>query len=123
MNMNSNNTGSMLKKALEKRQNGSLPSNFSFHMMEKIRIEAAKQEKKKHRMIIFYLILALMMILGVSIYSLFFYLDFKPEDFLPHVYLSSDFSSLLGFYTYIALLVLGLLGLDLWLRKRSSADK
>ena len=44
MNMNGNNTGSMLKKALEERQNGSLPSNFSFHMMEKIRIEAAKTQ-------------------------------------------------------------------------------
>ena len=36
-----------LKQVLEKRKSGSLSSNFTFRMMEQIRVEAVKQEDGK----------------------------------------------------------------------------
>lgn len=36
-----------LKQVLEKRKSGSLSSNFTFRMMEQIRVEAVKQERRK----------------------------------------------------------------------------
>ncbi|WP_455584438.1 hypothetical protein [Bacteroides sp.] len=107
-----------LKQVLGKRQIGSLPSNFTFHMMEQIRVEAAKQEKRKRRNLFFSLLAALFVILGSFVFCLFFYMDFKLSDFSLHLQLSSDSSSLLGFYAYIAVLALCLLGIDYWIRKR-----
>ena len=41
------NTGNMLKQALERRQTEQLSSNFSYRMMERIHLEAEKQTKRK----------------------------------------------------------------------------
>ena len=41
-----------LKQVLEKRKSGSLSSNFTFRMMEQIRVEAVKQERRKRGKII-----------------------------------------------------------------------
>lgn len=116
------NTENALKRALEKRQSGSLPSNFTFKMMEQIRLEAVKQEKRKQRISVIFLVVALLTILASSIYCLFFYLDFKLIDMIPDLKVPTLSVSLFGFYTYIALLVLGLLGVDYWIRKKKSID-
>ena len=41
------NTGNMLKQALERRQTERLSSNFSYRMMERVHQEAEKQTKRK----------------------------------------------------------------------------
>ena len=43
------NTGNMLKQALERRQTERLSSNFSYRMMEGVHQEAEKQTKRKTR--------------------------------------------------------------------------
>ena len=64
-----------LKQVLEKRKSGSLSSNFTFRMMEQIRVEAVKQERRKKRNLLFSLLAALFVMLGTLVYYLFFYLD------------------------------------------------
>lgn len=56
-------------------------------------------------------------LLGFGIYFLFFYLNINFIDYLPQTDVRQD-SSLLKFYVYIASLVLILLGIDSWLRKK-----
>ena len=50
MDVNGNNT---IKKALERRQTTGLPSNFSFRMMEQVRAEALKMERRRKRITVF----------------------------------------------------------------------
>lgn len=116
-------SGDILKQVLQKRQTESLPSNFTFRMMEQIRVEAMKQEKRKRRIMFFSLLAALFMIIGSSVFCLFFYLDFKPSDLLPHPELSPASFPLVVFYAYISFLALCLLGLDHWIRKKKSVYK
>ena len=108
-----------LKQVLEKRKSGSLSSNFTFRMMEQIRVEAVKQERRKKRNLLFSLLAALFTL----VYYLFFYLDFSPSDFMLHLKLSSTSFPLIAFYAYIALLALGLLGIDYWIRRKKSIYK
>ena len=114
------NTGNAFKKALDRRQTGSLPSNFSYRMMEQIRMEAARQNRKRQRIMILSLSAALSVIVGLLAYFMFFYLEIRWSDLMPDVSLASLSSPLFGFYTYIALLALGLLGVDYWIRKKKS---
>ena len=109
-----------LKQVLEKRKSGSLSSNFTFRMMEQIRVETVKQERRKKRNLLFSL---LAVMLGTLVYYLFFYLDFSPSDFMLHLKLSSTSFPLIAFYAYIALLALGLLGIDYWIRRKKSIYK
>lgn len=118
-----NDRGSVLKQVLEKRQGGQLPSNFTFRMMEQIRVETMKREKKKRIIMLFSLLASLLVIIGSFIFCLFFYLDFKLSDMLPPLKVSAESMSLIGFYSYIALLALFLLGIDLWVRKKKSIFK
>ena len=112
-----------LKQVLEKRKSGSLASNFTFRMMDQIRVEAVKQERRKKRILLFSLLAALFVMLGTLVYYLFFYLDFSPSDFMLHLKLSSTSFPLIAFYAYIALLALGLLGIDYWIRRKKSIYK
>lgn len=114
-------TGNSIKKALERRQTTGLPSNFSFRMMEQVRIEAQKMERRRKRITVFSLGIAVVVLIALVVYCLFFYLGFSIVDFMPHWKPSGASSSLLGFYTYIALLSLGLLGVDYWIRKKKKS--
>lgn len=116
-------TDNTLKQALEKRNPGCLSSNFTFRMMEQIRIEAAKQERRRKRYLLLSLLTASAVMLGTFVYFLFFYLGFRPSDLMPHLELSSASSPLIAFYAYIALLALGLLGIDYWVRRKKSIYK
>lgn len=111
------NMGNSMKQALERRQAGHLSSNFSYRMMEQIRMEAEKQKKRRAVIAWTALVLSVLALVGLAVYFLAFYLDFSMADYLPKMNIRQD-SSLFMFYIYIALLVLGLLGLDYWLRKK-----
>lgn len=111
------NTNNMLKQALERRQTSDLPSNFSYRMMERVQLEVKKKQKCKIRLNIIALSSAVLSVLGLGIYFLVFYLEFNLADYMPSLDIKKDFV-LLGFYGYVALLALLLLGLDYWLRKK-----
>lgn len=111
------NMGNPIKQALERRQAGHLSSNFSYRMMEQVRLEAEKQKKRRAVIGWIALVLSVLALVGLAVYFLAFYLDLSMTDYLPKMNFRQD-SSLFMFYIYIALLVLGLLGLDYWLRKK-----
>lgn len=111
------NMGNPIKQALERRQAGHLSSNFSYRMMEQVRLEAEKQKKRRAVIGWIALVLSVLALVGLAVYFLAFYLDLSMTDYLPKMNIRQD-SSLFMFYIYIALLVLGLLGLDYWLRKK-----
>lgn len=111
------NMRSALKQALERRQMEVLSSNFSCRMMGHIRREAEKQRKRKARISWVALLTSVLALLGLGIYFLFFYVDINFTDYLPQTDVRSE-APLLKFYIYIALLVLILLGVDYWLRKK-----
>ncbi|MBD3587793.1 MULTISPECIES: hypothetical protein [Bacteroides] len=111
------NMRSALKQALERRQMERLSSNFSYRMMGHIRLEAEKQRKRKAKISWVALLTSVFALLGLGIYFLFFYVDINFADYLPQTDVRSE-APLLKFYIYIALLVLILLGVDYWLRKK-----
>lgn len=111
------NMRSALKQALERRQMERLSSNFSYRMMGHIRLEAEKQRKRKAKISWVALLTSVLALLGLGIYFLFFYVDINFADYLPQTDVRSE-APLLKFYIYIALLVLILLGVDYWLRKK-----
>lgn len=113
----SQNTKDVLKQALERRETGSLPSNFSFRMMESIHLEAKKQRRRRARLNILALGSAVLSLLGLGVYFLVFYLEFNIQDYIPSINMKDDLI-LLKFYSLIAVLALLLLGLDYWLRKK-----
>ena len=111
------NMRSALQQALERRQVERLSSNFSYRMMGHIRLEAEKQRKRKAKISWVALLTSVLALLGLGIYFLFFYVDINFADYLPQTDVRSE-APLLKFYIYIALLVLILLGVDYWLRKK-----
>ncbi len=111
------NMRSALKQALERRQMEVLSSNFSYRMMGHIRREAEKQRKRKARISWVALLTSVLALLVLGSYFLFFYMDINFTDYLPQTDVRSA-APLLKFYIYIALLVLILLGVDYWLRKK-----
>ena len=102
------NMNSVLRQALERRQTEHLSSNFSYRMMERVRLEAERQRKRRVRIGWMALLTSVFSLLGFGIYFI---------DYLPQTDVRQD-SSLLKFYVYIASLVLILLGIDSWLRKK-----
>ena len=118
METNKKHTENALKQALQRRQPGRLPSNFNYRMMEQIRLEAEKPQKRKERVMLCGMIAGILLLLGVGVYTLVFKLEFNFKEYLSGMDFSHADSSLLAFYSYIATLVLLLLGLDYWLRKK-----
>lgn len=105
------------KQALERRQAGDLPSNFSFRAMERIRLEAGKRQKRAIRLGWVALVASSVSLLGLGVYFLCFYLNIRITDYLPKMDIPQD-AFLFKFYGSIAILALVLLGLDYWLRKK-----
>ena len=118
MEANKKCTETALKQALRKRQPGNLPSNFNYRMMEQVRLEAEKQRKRKERTMLCGMILGILLLIGMAVYTLVFKLEFNLKECLSRVDWSDTASPMMVFYSYIATLVLLLLGLDYWLRKK-----
>ena len=112
------NTGNMLKQALERRQTERLSSNFSYRMMERVHQEAEKQTKRKTRVGWAALLISALALVGLGVYVLTFYLEFNFADVMPPNECPAGILLCLDFIGYIALLALVLLGLDYWLRKK-----
>lgn len=116
-------TGSALKQALGRRQTGSLPSNFSFRMMEQVRLEVVGQQKRQERIgFISMLVVVVALVGGVMGYLVHSMNISLSEVRIPTMELPQASSPMLYFYCYIAVLVFILLGLDYWLRRRRSVS-
>lgn len=108
----------VLRQALERRQLGGLPSNFSFRMMERVRHEALKQQRHRERILLFSMIAVLVVIIGLLIGYFVFYSDIRWSQALPQLKVTDPSSPAWSFYVYIAGLASLLLGADYWLRKK-----
>lgn len=119
------NKDNMLKQAMERRVNSCLPSNFNYQMMNKIRLEAARQHRRRKVVSWCWLIAGVLFLLGLGAYILMFYMDVSLMDYMPRKESIQPATDLISFYWYIAMLVLILLGLDHWMRwyRRKAMDK
>ena len=108
-------TNSALKQALESRRQGSLSSSFTFRVMEQVHVEALRRRKRKAIAGSVLLITTSLLLIALAVYVLAFRMNIRWNDFMPQVNISESFS-MIGFYGYIAVLVLVLLGLDHLLR-------
>ncbi|NDV82761.1 hypothetical protein [Bacteroides sp. 51] len=106
-----------LKKALEARTGHGLPSNFNYRMMNRIRLEAERQRKRRRFISWMSLILGALSLLGIGLYVVVDYMEFNLTHHLPEIE-KLPFDELAAFYWYIASLVFILLGFDYWMRKR-----
>lgn len=108
-----------IKEALKRRQKETLPSNFSFLLMERIQLEAIKQRKKRTIISWTSLIIATCLLIALGIYLLFFYMKVDFLGFINQIKMPQN-AYLVCFYIYIALIVIALLCFDRWLRKKFS---
>ncbi len=108
-----------MKQALHQRKQGELSSNFSFRMMEQVRREAVRQQKRRDRVMLYSIVAASLALIALVVYLLFFVLDLQMSEWFPKMeWKSASTSSMLFFYMYIAVLALALLGFDHWMRHR-----
>lgn len=113
------NRGNILKQALEQRKGANLSSNFSFRMMEQIRMEAVRRQKRKNRNLLIALIATIALLVGAVVYYLVYVMKIRFSlGAIPALKMSEVSSSVLGFYVYIAFLGFVMLGLDYWLRRK-----
>lgn len=113
------NRGNILKQALEQRRRANLSSNFSFHMMEQIRMEEVRRQKRKNRNLLIALIATTALLVGAVVYYLVYVMKIRFSlGAIPALKMSEVSSSVLGFYGYIAFLGFVMLGLDYWLRRK-----
>jgi H+/Cl- antiporter ClcA len=112
-----------LKQALERRISGGLPSNFNYHMMDRIRLEAVRQHRRRKIISWCWLIFGSLLILGLGLYVLAFYLGVDFKEYIPRKECLPPYTDLILFYWYIAVLVLILLGLDYWMRSHRRKTK
>lgn len=111
------NGSNALKQALGNRRGQGLPSNFSFRMMEKVRLEAEKKRKRQRNFSWLLLGGACVFILGLL--GLFlYYIKFDIKEYLPQLTFNRPAGEIMDFYYYIGFLVILLLGLDFWLRNK-----
>ncbi len=106
-----------LKEALRKSSSGNLPFNFTDRMIMRINAEAEKKQKRAYVLNICILSFVSALLIGFVVFALTTFCSFNLVESLQRIKFSSDSLQIFGFYFYIAFLVLGLLGLDYWLRK------
>ncbi|KAA6318300.1 hypothetical protein EZS27_031675 [termite gut metagenome] len=113
-----------LKQALKKRMNMELSSNFTYRLMQQIRLESERQYRRKKVMGLFLLLTACLLLIGLAVSVFVFYVELHLSDYLSSFKPSLSSSHLITFYSYIGLLTLGLLGMDYWFRqKRKNRQK
>lgn len=113
------NSGNILKQALERRKGANLPSNFSFRMMEQIRLEAVRRQQRKNRNLLVALVVTVALLVGGVAGYLVCVMNIRPSlAMLPTLKMPRASFSVLGFYGYIAFLGFVMLGLDYWLRRK-----
>lgn len=115
----------ILKQAIERRANSSLPSNFNYRMMNRVRIEAVKRYRLRKTIGWCCLISGSLFLLGLGIYALVACLDVSLTEYIPQAEGCKPSADLIAFCWYIAALVWILLGLDHWMRRhrRKAMDK
>jgi hypothetical protein len=114
------------KQVLKKRMGGELPSNFTYRMMQQIRLEAERQRRRRKIISLLSLIAACLSLIGLAVYVFVFYMEVNLSDYISYFKISFPPPQLMDFYSYIGFLTLGLLGVDYWFRqkqKKSAENK
>jgi polyferredoxin len=106
-----------LKKALT-RKSGDLPYGFENRVMKQIMLEDKKQRQNSYyRSLALVAFVSLVMVAGTG-YVLYMFTSFNLLSFLSEIRIPSVSGTMLGFYFYIATIVLILLGIDNIFRRR-----
>lgn len=109
------NKNTAIKQAIERKDIGSLSSNFIPDTMKKVRIKAQKKRRQKVIIDFIFLIAASSLLIALAVYIFIVRMGIKSSDFIPQ-YNILESSSIITFYSYIAILVLALLFGDYLLR-------
>lgn len=116
-------TGNILKQALERRKGTNLSSNFSFRMMERIRMEAVRRQKRKNRNLLVALVVTVALLVGGVVGYLVCVMNIRPSlAMIPTLRMPEVSFSVVGFYVYIAFLGFLMLGIDYWLRRKKRTE-
>lgn len=111
------NQDELLKETLRKSSFETLSVDFTNKVMEQINVEAQRKHRRAARLNFVLLLLASASLIGLTTYLLRAYFSFNIIESLINLRYSPESSPIFGFYFYIGFLVLGLLGLDYYLRK------
>ena len=108
---------SALKKALERRERGSLPSNFSHRMMQDI--YRADEKRRKRALRLNYIVLGVVIagILACSTFFILNYTDFTLLQLTQPFKEAFQWNDNWGFYLYVTVLAIVLLIIDNSIRK------
>jgi hypothetical protein len=111
------NKDKLLKKTLRAKRTADLHYGFENQAMSRIFIEAKKHKKRTAVLSLCLLSsVSLAMIAGLLIVlKIYFLVDFSIK--LPNFHIFQGSGQILGFYIYIALIVLALLALDTYFRR------
>lgn len=120
--MNDKKINSALKQALENKETaaGGLPFNFTYRTMEKVQAEAIRKRKRQRLTTVIWFVAALLAIIALLIYVLFFYLEVELQPIsMPKLSpISLPEKEVFGFYIYLGGVALFLLAIDFWLRNK-----
>ncbi|MBB3187641.1 hypothetical protein [Microbacter margulisiae] len=105
------------KNALHNRQTTNLPYGFEQRMMRRITMEAEKRKKRAFVMGLGAISFISAAMIAATVYVLKYYLSFSMHVSMPDLVVSSEAKSLFVACSYIALLILLLLGMDAYFRK------
>jgi len=118
------NQDNALREALHRRT-GDLPYGFDRKLMERILLEAERKSRKSYYRSLGLVSAVALALIGGAMYALYHFFSFNMfsffaslPEYLSGINLQSGSGLAFSFYTYIALLVLILLGIDNRLRRR-----
>lgn len=118
MKISEDNRGNtMLKKALRRKQNHTLPSNFEHRMMQKIYLEDMRQRNRSVRLSYMLLGATVMILMTLAVLCMIFYTDIS-FDCLAHGFrqIVQLFAGS-GFFFYLLAIVAILLTVDYFGRR------
>lgn len=111
------NQDKLLKEVLRKSSSENLPFNFTSRMMEQIHAEARRKRRRATVLNLVLLLFTSASLIGFATYLLTVYFSIDIIESLRNMRFSAESGAIFNFYIYIGFLVLGLLGLDYYLRK------
>jgi hypothetical protein len=113
------NQDNALRKGLKARQKKDLPYAFENRLMNQIMLEAVKKKKRTNALTMSIIsLVSFCMIVGVVL-VLKYYLSVDLSFSMPVSHFTPESKPLFGFFFYIGFLVLVLLGVDAWVRKKN----
>lgn len=117
--MNEEQKDKGLKKAMKEQPQFRLPTNFTFHTMQKVEEAIVLREKKQERRTLWATILASLFLLAMGIGGLLVYMGDGVKETLRNLFRESTFSgAFTPVYGCFIVSILLLMTFDRWMRKR-----